>query len=281
MYRIDAHQHYWNPARGDYGWLPQDDDILARAYLPADLRPELAEHGVSKTVLVQAAPSLEETEYLLGIADATASVAGVVGWVNFEDESQRAQLERLAAHPKFVGVRPMILHLEDPGWMLRPDVQWAFKALMDLDLSLDAWGDRRHLKNFHTLFSDYPDLRAVIDHCANPQIDTFELEPELFTEWADGIARIAEDTGAFCKLSGLLSDVGDDWSADDLRPVAEHVFEKFGVQRVMWGSDWPVCKQHASYGQWVETSLDLMRNLTMDERDEVFAGTAKRFYKLR
>ena len=280
MYRIDAHQHYWDPARGDYGWMPKDDEVLSRPYGPADLRPELARHGVNKTVLVQAAPTVEETEYLLGIADATPSVAAVVGWVDFENAEHRKVLERLAAHEKFVGVRPMIQDIEDDDWMLREDVQWGFQALIDLDLTLDALGYPKHLKNFHAIFTKYADLRVVIDHCMKPPIRDFGAHPEMFKDWANGMTRIAEDTGAYCKFSGLVTEANEDWSLDDLRPVTEHVLEKFGVNRVMWGSDWPVSRLRASYDEWVEASVELTRHLPIAEREEIFTGSAKRFYKL-
>lgn len=122
---IDAHQHYWEVSRGDYDWMPPDDPVLTRRYMPADLAPSLAKHGIARTVLVQAAATVEETEYLLGLADATESVAAVVGWVDFEAPDHLRHLERLARHPNFVGVRPMIQDIPDLGWMLRDEVQWA------------------------------------------------------------------------------------------------------------------------------------------------------------
>ena len=148
---IDAHQHFWNPVRGDYGWMPDDDPVLSRRYGPHDLASALAATGVTRTVLVQAAPSVAETEYMLGIADATAHVAAVVGWIDFEQPSQIDTLRRLARHPKFAGVRPMIQDIPDDGWMLRDDIAWAFKAVVDLDLTFDALGFPRHLDNFLTL----------------------------------------------------------------------------------------------------------------------------------
>ena len=159
MIRVDAHQHYWNPARGDYGWMPEDDPVLARPYGPGDLAPELGAHGIDRTILVQAAPTIEETEYLLGIADATPHVAAVVGWIDFENPDAR-HLQRLAKHPKFAGVRPMIQDIPDDGWMLREDVQWAFRALADLGLTFDALGFPRHLDPFLTILQRYPDLRS-------------------------------------------------------------------------------------------------------------------------
>jgi Predicted metal-dependent hydrolase of the TIM-barrel fold len=211
MERIDAHQHYWRPERGDYDWMPMDDATLARPYHPADLEPALAKHGIARTVLVQAAATVHETEYMLGIADATPSVAAVVGWVDFEKPEDRAHLERLAKHPKFAGVRPMIQDIPDDGWMLREDVQWAWRALIDLDLTFDALGFPRHLENFHTILTRHPEMRVVVDHCMKPQIRSHTAE--RFAHWAEGMRRIAEDTGAFCKLSGLVTEC-DGWSVE-------------------------------------------------------------------
>jgi hypothetical protein len=144
--------------------------VLARPYGPADLAPQLAAHDITHTVLVQAAATVDETEYMLGIADATPHVAAVVGWIDFEKPSDLAHLKRLAQHPKFAGVRPMIQDIPDDDWMLRDDVQWAFRAVSDLGLTFDALGFPRHLANFHTILTRYPDLRVVVDHCMKPQI---------------------------------------------------------------------------------------------------------------
>lgn len=248
MTQIDAHHHFWNPARGDYGWMPAEDPVLSRAYGPADLAPGLAATGVTRTVLVQAAPSTAETEYLLGIADATDHVAAVVGWIDFEDPRQIDTLRRLARHPKFVGVRPMIQDIADDGWMLRDDVQWAFRALCDLDLSFDALGFARHIAPFLTLLGRYPSMRTVLDHCLKPQLR--DPRPETFATWADGMARLAARTDARCKLSGLVTE--DDQMPDDasLRPYSDHVLAVFGADRVMWGSDWPVAGLRCAYGDW-------------------------------
>ncbi len=201
--------------------------------------------------------------------------AGVVGWVDFEKPGDRAQLERLAKHPKFLGVRPMIQDIADVDWMLRDDVQWGYRALVDLDLTFDALGFPRHLANFHTILTRYPGMRVVIDHCMKPQI-----RDRAFADWAPGMARLAKDTGACVKLSGLVTEASDGWTVEDLKPYADHVLEAFGPERVMWGSDWPVCQLQASYDRWREVAEALTDHLGADEKARVFGGTAVEFYRL-
>lgn len=276
MTYIDAHHHFWNPARGDYGWMPADDPVLSRVYGPSDLQPALAEAGVAQTVLVQAAPSVYETEYLLGLAEGCPWVAKVVGWIDFEDPGALAVLERLARHSKFAGVRPMIQNLPDDDWMLRPDIQWAYQALIDLDLTFDCLGFPRHLSHFHRLLTRYPDLRAVIDHCMKPQIrDRSEAQFQL---WADGMRQLAEDTYACCKFSGLVTEADDDWSVQTLKPYTDHVIEAFGAKRVMWGSDWPVARKRLEYVDWWQMARGLTADLSQEDQDEIFGRCAARFY---
>ena len=279
--RIDAHHHFWNPARGDYDWMPKDNAVLNRSYLPHDFAPRLAQAGIDRTVLVQAAATVEETEYMLGIADATDSVAAVVGWIDFEDRSHLKHLERLRDHPKFVGVRPMIQDIPDVDWMLREDVQWAYSALVDLDLTFDALGFSRHLHNFLTLLKRYPKLRVVVDHCMKPQIRDHGTAREEFALWAEGIARIADETTAFCKFSGLVTEANEGWTVDDLRPYAAHLLQVFGPDRLMWGSDWPVCLLRADYRDWHQAAQTLTAELGDPGKEQVFGGTAVRFYGIK
>ena len=274
--KIDAHQHFWHPGRGDYGWMSQDDAILARPYAPHDLWPQLQAAGVEGTVLVQAAPTVAETEYLLGLADATPWVRGVVGWVDFDTPGDIHTLRRLAGHPKFRGVRPMIQDIPDDGWMLRDKVQWGFRAVCDLGLTFDALGFPRHLANFLTLLQRYPTMRVVIDHCMKPQIRSHS--DTAFAQWADGMARIAGETGAFCKLSALITEANADWTVADLAPYAAHVLAVFGPERLMWGSDWPVCRLRGEYADWRAAALTLTGGVSAADRAKVFGGTAAGFY---
>ena len=278
--RVDSHQHFWQPARGDYGWMPLDDATLSRQYTPADLAPFLTAASIDRTVLVQAAPTVEETEYMLGIADATPSVAAVVGWIDFEDRSQLKQLERLSRHPKLVGVRPMIQDIPDVDWMLRPDVQWAYEALVDLDLTFDALGFSRHLANFLTIIRRYPKLRVVVDHCMKPQIRDHGTEKDELAFWSEGMKRIAGETGAFCKLSGIVTEAEPGWTVADLEPYARVVLDAFGADRVMWGSDWPVSRLRGEYGDWHGSAQKLCANRSESDRAAIFGGTATRFYRL-
>lgn len=278
MAHIDAHHHFWNPARGDYGWMPLDDPILSRAYTPTDLEKVLGPMQVTQTVLVQAAPTIQETEYLLEIADASEMVAKVVGWINFEDENQLDVLKRLAQHPKFVGVRPMIQDIPDDNWMLRPDVQWAYSALIDLDLTFDCLGFPRHLTNFYELLNRYPEMRAVVDHCMKPQIR--DESDTHFQMWADGLTRLAEDTRAYCKLSGIITEADTDWSVEKLQPYTDHVIKVFGPNRVMWGSDWPVSRLRMEYGDWFAMCVELTSALSEQNKQCIFSDTARQFYQI-
>ncbi len=269
--KIDAHQHFWNPARGDYGWMDSEGaKPLRRTIMPKHLEPLLKAHGIDKTVLVQAAPTVEETEFMLGIADATDFVAKVVGWIDFESRDDLKHLARLKKHPKFAGVRPMIQDLPDPEWMRRPDVQWAFDAIIDLDLTFDALGFPLHLDPFRRLFDRYPTMRTVIDHCMKPVIREEQFEP-----WATKMAAIALNTPVFCKLSGIATEARPGWTVETLKPYARHVLESFGKTRVMWGSDWPVLELNGSYGTWHDAAQDIV-----GDSDQVFGKTAADFYRI-
>jgi L-fuconolactonase len=273
--RVDAHQHFWSTARGDYFWMdpanPAQKPIL-RDFRPADLDGFRTKWKIDRTVLVQAAPTIEETEYMLGIADATPWVGKVVGWINFEDKTDRRHLERFARHPKFAGVRPMIQDIPDPDWMHRPDIQWAFDAILDLDLTFDALGHPVHAENFLKLFQRYSGMRIVIDHCLKPVIRSNEFEP-----WASRMSKIASETRVLCKLSGIVTEAKPGWTRETIAPYAQHIISAFGPDRVMWGSDWPVLEIAGTYDSWRETAEQIVGG---NGADKIFGGTAAAFYRL-
>jgi len=276
--QIDAHHHFWNPARGDYGWIPEDNSILNRAYTPADIAPHLSASGIDATILVQAAPTIQETEYMLGIADVTPHIAGVTGWVDFANQTHKTELTRLAGHPKLCAVRPMIQDIPDDDWMMRSDVQWGFEMTADLDLRFEALGFPRHIKNFLTIFRRYPEMKVVINHCMKPHIAG--RDAIQFKQWADGMTRLANETSAFCKFSALITEADENWHTEDLRPYAEHVIASFGAERVMWGSDWPVCRLRGEYADWRNSAFELTAGLNDVERAAIYGGTANNFYDL-
>jgi L-fuconolactonase len=271
--KIDSHQHFWAPVRGDYGWMDSAGAApLRRPVAPKDMLAHLKAHGIDKTVLVQAAPTVNETEYMLGLADATDFIAKVVGWVDFEVRDDLRHMARFAKHPKFAGVRPMIQDLLEAEWMHRKDVQWAFDAIVDLDITFDALGYPIHLDPFQRLFDTYPKMRTVIDHCMKPVI-----RDGAFDDWARRMEIIAKTTPVFCKLSGIATEAQPGWSVETLRPYAAHVLSCFGPARVMWGSDWPVLDLNGSYDSWHSAAQAIVKPV---DAAQVFGGTAQAFYRI-
>ena len=275
MTRIDAHQHFWDLARGDYGWLTPDLKPIYRNFLPEDLAPHLSNHGIAGTILVQAAPTLAETRFMLEIAEKTPSVKGVVGWVDFEQPDAPETIAELASHPVLVGLRPMIQDIADDDWMLRENLNPAFEALIDNLLTFDALTLPQHLDNLVTLIGRHPDMCVVIDHGSKPLIRDGRIDA-----WAADMAIIAKDTNAFCKLSGLVTEAHGDWTVDHLRPYVDHLLATFGPERLIWGSDWPVCLLASSYERWVETTELLLDGLSSEEKDAVLGLNALRAYGL-
>lgn len=273
--RIDAHQHFWEPARGDYGWLTPELATLYRDFTPADLLPLLQQAGIDATVLVQAAPTVAETDYLLGLATRHDFIRGVVGWIDMAAPEAVPTLERLARHPAFRGVRPMLQDLADPGWIARAPIDAAVRALVRLDLRFDALVKTLHLPHLLDFAQRHPALAIVIDHAAKPDIARGEFEA-----WLGPMRELARLPQVYCKLSGLVTEAGDSWTVDGLRRYVDAVLARFGPRRVIWGSDWPVATLAASYPAWVAASDTLLSGLDRDDRDAVLGGNAQRFYRL-
>ncbi len=277
MLRVDAHHHVWQLARGDYGWLTPALAPIHRDFALDDLRPLLAAHGIGATVLVQAAPTLAETRYLLDVARASEGlVRGVVGWADLAAPDAIATLAALAADPLLKGIRPMLQDIPDPDWIGRPDVQPALAALRDLGLRFDALVTPRELKPLRRMLARHPRLAVVVDHCAKPAIAAGAWQP-----WADDLAAIARESSACCKLSGLVTEAGPGWSVDTLRPYFDHVLRAFGSDRVLWGSDWPVVNLASGFARWVDATDDLLRGLPAAERAAILGENACRFYGLQ
>ena len=272
---IDSHQHFWHIARGDYAWMTPDNSSLARDFMPEDLRPHLEAAGIHHTVTVQAAATAAETDFILDIAAGTDMVAGVVGWVDMESPAAPDLIAALAARPKLCGIRPIIHDIPDDDWMLQELLTPAYRATVDNDLTFDALVYPKHLTNLLTILDRHPDLRCVVDHGAKP-----EVRDGAFDGWAADMTTIAAETAAFCKLSGLATEAAPGWTADTLRPYIDHLVERFGPERLMWGSDWPVVTLAGPYAAWREASMQALATLDQPARDAILGGTAIRFYGL-
>ena len=276
--RVDAHHHVWSLARSDYGWLQPTAQLapIYRDFGLTDLRPLVSQARVEATVLVQAAPTVAETRYLLEVAKKSDGlVRGVVGWVDLAAGDAVETLSTLTLDRLLKSVRPMLQDLEDPEWILRADVEAALSALPGMGLRFDALVKPRELKPLLKMIERHPELAVVIDHCAKPEIATRGWQP-----WADDLAAIAAHPRVFCKLSGLVTEAESGWKVDALRPYVEHVLRCFGSGRVMWGSDWPVVGLAATYPDWVAASQELLRGLSPGEQAAIRGENAQRFYGL-
>lgn len=275
--RIDAHQHFWKIVRGDYFWMGPHVASIWRDFLPDDLAPILQQQGIDATIVVQAAPTVAESEFLLGLAERHASIVGVVGWLDLEEEGFEQTLTRLRSRPKFVGVRPMLQDIAEDDWIVRPRVLDSLRVLAEHGLALDFLVLPRHLPYVRRALQTVPKLRSVVDHCAKPPLRSKNLDA-----WREQLAHVAEHAGVFCKISGLVSEADPvNWRASDLAPAIEHVLSVFGEDRVVFGSDWPVCTLSASYERVVSALLEVLGGRLTPALDaKLFGENARRLYRL-
>ncbi|MCM3748711.1 amidohydrolase family protein [Paenibacillus pasadenensis] len=276
--RIDSHQHYWRIERGDYGWITPEIPVLYRDFLPEDLAPYLIKHELDGTIAVQAAPTLEETEYLFTLADQPDSrILGVVGWLDLADPEHKTHFERFKRHPKFKGFRIMIQEMPDSSRILAPDFVEALKGYAEEDVPVDLLLVSRQLTHTVQLLEQTPGLRGVIDHIAKPDVKNGEMDA-----WLQSMTQIAKHPNIYCKLSGMVTE-GDhaSWNREDFAPYIRHVLELFGPDRVMFGSDWPVCLLAAEYDEVMSVLLESLPDGWGEaERAKLFGLNAKEFYKL-
>ncbi|WP_244829006.1 amidohydrolase [Caballeronia sp. TF1N1] len=275
---IDAHQHYWDPARGDYGWLTPDLKPLYRVFGSDDLAPLRKITNVKQTVVVQAAATVDETRHLLDLARDDESIAGVVGWVPLDSVDAVEIIDEFARDKKFKAVRPMLQDLPDDTWIDHAPRPEAIQRLIELDLAFDALIFARHVPSLVEFAGRYPALRIVVDHGAKPPIRDGEAG---WQPWADGIAQLAAlPQRLHCKLSGLATEASPSWTADTLAPYVAHLIEQFGHERLMWGSDWPVLNLNGCYTDWHAAARRLVSHLEKAEEDAIFGGNARAFYRL-
>ncbi|NYE03479.1 L-fuconolactonase [Bacillus niacini] len=274
--RIDSHQHFWKLARGDYDWLTPEHSLLYRDYLPEDFSQNLQSFQMDKTIVVQAAPTMAETKFLLELYEQNDFIAGVVGWLDMESPRFASEYRRLKNQKGFVGIRPMLQDLDDDKWILRNNVLKNIELLVEDDFPIDLLIYPRHLPVIIQLLKTFPSLRAVINHLGKPRIAEQIIEP-----WKEQITEIASYQHVMCKLSGMVTEAGPQIKNSEIEHYIHHVVNVFGSRSVMFGSDWPVCLLKTSYQDVVELLLSTLPDyVTESDREAIFGENAFRFYKL-
>ena len=273
---IDSHQHFWQLGHFEYPWMSSDLGVLYRDYMPADLAPILERNGVDQTVLVQASNSIEESRWLLELAGAHAFIGGVVGWVDLRSVNADAQLDELCSHSRFKGVRHLVESEREDDWLIQPAVLSGLKKLSARGCTYDLLVHTRHLKYVPRVVESCPDLQFVLDHLAKPPIASNEIK-----EWAHAMKPVAAYPNIHCKLSGLVTEANwTTWQTEDLRPYVDEALNLFGPDRMMFGSDYPVCLLASSYDRVLESFQELLQDLSAADRNKIFSTNAQRFYRL-
>ena len=273
---IDAHQHFWIFNPKEYEWIDDSMAQLRRDFLPSDLVVELERGGYAGSVAVQARQSIEETQWLLQLADQNPNILGVVGWVDLCSPGARSQLEMYASHPKLVGIRHIVQSEPDDRFLLRPDFLRGVGLLEEFDLAYDILIYPRHLPVAAEFVERFPRHRFVLDHMAKPPIRSRQIDA-----WAEGLRRLAGFRNVFCKLSGLVTEADLHWKAEDVTPYLDVAFEAFGAHRLMIGSDWPVCLVAGSYQTVMNLVQNYLAGCSSEERAAILGGNARKFWRLK
>lgn len=273
---IDAHQHFWQLGRFDYPWMTKDLGVLYRDYVPDDLAPILQQNRITQTVVVQASNSIAESRWLLDLADSNSFTAGVVGWVDLASPEIDAQLNELCARRKFKGVRHLVESEPNDDWLIQPSILSGLQQLSARGLSYDLLVHTRHLKHVSVVAEACPDLALVIDHLAKPPIAHSAIK-----EWSHALEPLARYPNIHCKLSGLVTEAHwNSWHIDNLRPYVDCALKFFGTDRMMFGSDYPVCLLAASYDRVLDSFQEILNTLSDTDREKIFANNAAKFYRL-
>ncbi|WP_322991662.1 amidohydrolase family protein [Limnohabitans sp.] len=275
---IDAHFHCWQLARADYGWLTSDLAPIYRDVAVADWQQQALAWGVNGGVLVQAAPTAQETTFLLQQAHDNPCVLGVVGWIDMLAPDAVDQVAQCAAQPMLKGLRPMLQDLSDPDWILQPAIQPVLSAMAQSGLVFDALIKPVHIPRILKLTQAHPDLTVVVDHGAKPVIDALAMDA-----WAQSITQLARETHpdrVVCKMSGLWTEAPKGQPVEAVRPWCEALLAIWGPQRLLWGSDWPVLELSGTYGAWRKLTLEVLSKLSAHEKNAVLGDNARRTYRL-
>jgi L-fuconolactonase len=275
--KIDSHQHFWKYDAAEYAWISQEQTILQLDFLPSDLDPILEENGIDGSIAVQARQTIEETRWLIELSEENPKVKGVVGWVPLCRTDLNASLDLFTENTKLVGVRHVIHDEEDDDFILRKDFNEGIRELESRKLIYDILIFEKHLPQTIQFVDQHPNLKFVVDHIAKPKISAAAFD----STWAENILELSKRTNVACKLSGMVTEVIDSrWDANLLQPYVDTVLEAFGPDRIMAGSDWPVCLLRAAYTQWHQTIRSMIESLSEDEQSKILGLNACRIYRI-
>jgi L-fuconolactonase len=274
--RLDAHQHFWRYRPTEYSWITDRMGILKHDFLPQDLEPLLASIGFDGCIAVQARQNLEETRWLLELAEKHTFIKGVVGWVDLRSDRLSAQLERFASHPKLVGVRHIVHDEADDNFMLGADFRCGIAQLLDFNLTYDLLLFPKHLPVAVQLVKEFPDQLFVLDHIAKPNIAEGLIDP-----WRDNLRILADSPNVSCKLSGMVTEAKwNQWRPADFHRYLDIVLEAFGPGRLMIGSDWPVCTLSGQYDEVMKIVTEYVQKLTLTEQAAILGENCARVYQI-
>ncbi|MBT2757790.1 amidohydrolase family protein [Mesobacillus foraminis] len=276
--RIDSHQHFWNLKQVAYPWLDTSFGSICRSIEPGELEPHLESCGIDKTVIVQSMNSYEDTVYMLKTAETYEWVGGVVGWVPLNiPEMASEKLQEFSKNPYFKGVRHLIHEEKNPDWIIQEHVIDGLKVLASFGMTFDLVAVfPNHLKHVPHLSERVPDLKMVIDHLGKPPI-----KEQNMGEWAKQIAEASENPNVYAKISGLNTAADwDSWSSKDIKPYIDFAMEKFGANRLMFGSDWPVANLAGNYMKVWEETNKAIESYPKGEIEAILGGTAAAFYRI-
>lgn len=271
--KIDAHHHFWHYNTDEYGWI--SEEIIQRDFLPDDLQEVIAPLGIEGVVSVQARQTLEETRWLLDLASLHDFIKGIVGWVPLLEDNVREALEQFVSHPHFKGVRDG-LQGEAPEFMERADFNNGIACLKEFNVVYNLLITERHLPKAIEFVDRHPQQIFILDHIAKPRIADGGIEP-----WGTHLRELAKRENVSCKLSGMVTEADwQHWTSEQLYPYAETVLEAFGTQRVMFGSDWPVCLLASDYARWHNIVAEFISTLSSDEQARIWGQNAIAIYQL-
>jgi len=273
--KLDSHQHFWKYDEKQYPWIPKHS-ALHRDWLPADWQEQAGKVGVMGSIAVQARQTLEESRWLLSLADHNPAIKGVVGWVDLSSEKIDEQLAEFSPHSKFVGVRHVVQDEPDDQFMLRPEFMRGIGRLRQVDLAYDILIFPKQLAAAIQLVESFPEQSFVLDHIAKPAIRDGTLSP-----WQEQMRELAKAPNLVCKVSGLVTEAKlVAWKQQDFRPYLDVVFECFGEDRLLFGSDWPVCLLAGTYAQVYSLLSEYLNEFTDTTRGKILGGNAAKFYRL-